>query len=153
MIQPALDYPGTRFAHSSPIPWSAALCEIVDYLNEALVPWSDTAREPMFSAHDARLTIHANRVEAQVGPFVLRTVTRQIVSLAGTHGYLASLAVQLATRKAVAPDTLLRLQPSAPAVVAMDRLCRVLHMRSLVPTDASGSRVDLHYEVDLNTES
>lgn len=127
MIQVS-SYPAA--AAAAPAYDAAALAEVVDYINDRLLPQTETASESTFSTRAARLDVLANRVEAQVGPFLLHTENRRITPSRGDHdlGYLASLSVRLRSGRRVAADTLPRLQLSAPALVAMDRFCRVLHM-------------------------
>ena len=107
------------------------LLELVDYINEHMACLATGTAEPSFSAQSGALRLRGQCLEAQVGPFVLRSVERRLIApreAGALRGYGARVEVRLPSGRQVAPDILFRLQSSAPAVVAMDRLCRVLHM-------------------------
>jgi len=107
------------------------LLELVDYINEHMGCLAEGTAEPSFSAQSGALRLRGHQLEAQVGPFVLRSVERRLIApreAGALRAYGARVQVKLPSGREVAPDILFRLQSSAPAVVAMDRLCRVLHM-------------------------
>ena len=107
------------------------LLDLVDYINEHMGCLAEGTAEPSFSAQSGALRLRGQHLEAQVGPFVLRSLERRVVApreAGALRGYGARVQVKLPSGREVAPEILFRLQSSAPAVVAMDRLCRVLHM-------------------------
>lgn len=107
------------------------LLELVDYINEHMACLAEGTAEPSFSAQSGTLRLRGHALEAQVGPFTLRSVERRLVAPregGALRGYSAYVEVFLPSGRQVAPEILFRLQSSPPAVVAMDRLCRVLHM-------------------------
>ncbi len=106
------------------------LTELVDYINDNLDLLASGSAEPTFSAQAARLRIRGLRVEADLGPFTLRTIAMHLVAPCAPNravAHAARLGITAGDR-VVSPDTVFRLQPSPAALVAMDRLCRVLHM-------------------------
>lgn len=107
------------------------LSELVDYMNSQIDRLGTGVGEPFFSAQSGRLIVRGGRVEAEVGPFTLRSETHRIAAvtaLAQPIGYYSSLRVTTRSGKPLSADSLLRLQPSDAAAVAIDRLYRVMHM-------------------------
>lgn len=123
------------------------LTELLDYLNDHMALLGCGTGEPMFSAQSAVLHQRGTRLEARVGPFVLHSEERIVRSRTGaapTQGYLPRVRVHLPSGREVAPDLLFRLQISASAVVAMDRLCRILHMLQHLALGREGHDLWLH---------
>lgn len=108
----------------------SALEDIVDYINDHVRQLASGTAEPGFSAQSAVLEVRGGVVRARIGPFVLGSAPRALVPPGGSrpHARLAHIAVRLASGRPVAPDILFRLQSTAPALVALDRLCRIVHM-------------------------
>ena len=109
----------------------AALEELLDYLNSHLPLLGGRQLERYFSAQSGRLVQRGNRIEAEVGPFLLRSEHRRIVPVTAPSTTLAWRRVLRAVTRsgrAVSADALLRLQPDEAAAIAMDRLLRTLHM-------------------------
>ncbi len=109
----------------------SVLSDLVDYMNEHLDRLGQGVGEPHFSAQSARLVVRGTRVEADVGPFLLRVETHRVAPVTApgqATGYYSALRVSTQSGRELAADMLLRLQPSDAAAVAMDRLYRVLHM-------------------------
>ena len=109
----------------------AALEELLDYLNSHLPLLGGSQLERYFSAQAGRLVQRGNRIEAEVGPFVLRSEHRRIVPVTAPSTTLAWRRVLRAVTRSgreVSADALLRLQPGEAAATAMDRLLRTLHM-------------------------
>ncbi|MGE3774765.1 MAG: hypothetical protein AB7I32_17705 [Gammaproteobacteria bacterium] len=107
------------------------LAELVDYLNDRIDRLGESVGEPHFSAQAARLVLRGSRVEAEVGPFLLRTEAHRlapVVAPSRDGGWYSALSVVTQSGRALNAETLLRLQASDAAAVAMDRLFRVLHM-------------------------
>lgn len=107
------------------------LHELVDYMNGQMDRLGSRVGEPWFSAQSSQLAVRGERVEAAVGPFTLRSETHRITSvtaLAQPVGYYSTLRASTQSGRPLSADSLLRLQPSDAAAVAMDRLFRVLHM-------------------------
>lgn len=108
-----------------------ALAELVDYVSDRLPGLEPRGAQPMFSARSGRLHLRGDRVEAAVGPFTLGSVSRRIVAAhapAHTLAWSSSLQVHSPTGREITDDTLIRLQTTDAAAVAMDRLFRTLHM-------------------------
>ncbi len=107
------------------------LAELVDYMNERIDRLGQGVAEPHFSAQSARFVVRGALVEAEVGPFTLRTETRRlapIVAPGRVAGWYSALRVTTPSGRELSAESLLRLQTSDAAVVAMDRLYRALHM-------------------------
>jgi len=117
---------------ATPAPCDCKLVtELVDYLNDRIDRLGDGVGEPHFSAQSARLLLRGARVEAEVGPFVLRTEAHRIAPVVApglVDGWYSALSVTTRSGRPLNAETLLRLQVSDAAAVAMDRLYRVLHM-------------------------
>lgn len=126
----------------------ALLAELVDYVSDTILPRLGTGTgEPWFSAQAGRLILRHNRVEAEVGPFRLASAARRLHEAANpqaVHGWYRSLRVRTASGRAVHPDTLIRLQASDEAAVAMDRLCRMVHMLNHLATAREGEHLWVH---------
>ena len=109
----------------------AALEDLIDYLNAHLPLLGGGRFERYFSAQSGRLVQRGSRIEAEVGPFLLRSEQRRIVSVglpANTYAWHRVLRASTRSGQAISADALLRLQPSEDAAIAMDRLMRTLHM-------------------------
>jgi len=109
----------------------AALEDLLDYLNSHLPLLGGSKLERHFSARSGRLVQRGSRIEAEVGPFLLRSEQRRIATVSSPAATFAWHRVLRATTRsghAISADALLRLQPSEDAATAMDRLLRTLHM-------------------------
>lgn len=128
-------------------PQDSPLLELVDYINEHMACLAEGTAEPGFSAQSGSLRLRGRQLEAQVGPFVLRSVERSLVAPregGAVRGYGARVEIRLPSGREITPDMLFRLQSSPPAVVAMDRLCRVLHMLQHLGYGRDGQDLWLH---------
>ena len=108
-----------------------ALAELVDYVSDRLPALEPQGGQPMFSARSSRLYVRGDRVEASVGPFTLSTLDRRIVAAGeptATLAWSSSLQIRSRTGSEISDETLIRLQTTDTAAVAMDRLFRTLHM-------------------------
>lgn len=126
------------------------LAELVDYMNERIDRLGQGVAEPHFSAQSARFVVRGSQVEAEVGPFTLRTETRRlapIVAPGRVAGWYSALRVTTPSGRELSAESLLRLQTSDAAVVAMDRLYRALHM--LNHLGCAREDVDLWVHVSL----
>ncbi|NBQ88924.1 MAG: EAL domain-containing protein [Betaproteobacteria bacterium] len=109
----------------------SALAELVDYVSDRLPGLEPQGGEPMFSARSGRLYLRGDRVEAAVGPFTLSSLGRRIVAAgepSHTRAWSSSLQIRSRTGSEITDETLIRLQTTDTAAVAMDRLFRTLHM-------------------------
>jgi hypothetical protein len=105
--------------------------DLVDYVSDHLPTLESRYTEPLLSAHAGRLITRHGRVEAEVGPFTLSSQSRRVVSAhrsATTLAWSSQLQVNSITGREITEQTLIRLQTTDAAAVAMDRLIRTLHM-------------------------
>lgn len=109
----------------------SALAELVDYVSDHLPTLEPQGAQPVFSARGGRLVLVGDRVEAEVGPFTLGSQRRRLVAAvnpAQSIAWSSTLRVRSHTGREINDETLIRLQTTDTAAVAMDRLCRTLHM-------------------------
>ncbi len=109
----------------------SALAELVDYVSDQLPSLDPRGGQPVFSARAGRLFLRGDRVAAEVGPFTLSSHSRRVVSAldpAATIAWSSRLHLRSRTGREVNDETLIRLQTTDAAAVAMDRLFRTLHM-------------------------
>ena len=110
----------------------AALTDLVDYVNDRLL--FSVARgksEPSLSARCGRLQLDHDRIEAQVGPFRLESAARALRAIGPVRlpvAWMRTVVITSPLGREMDPGTLIRLQASEEAAIAMDRLYRLLHM-------------------------
>ena len=110
----------------------AALVDLIDYVNDFL--GASLARgkgDPGLSARCGQLRLDHDRVEAVVGPFLLGSVPRALRSagpVPAPKHWLRQTVVATPLGRSLPPQSLIRLQATEEAAVAMDRLYRLLHM-------------------------
>lgn len=125
------------------------LLDLIDYVNDQVLPRLDrSASEPWFSARAARFILRQPRIDATVGPFRMASLPRAITGTVQQQpiAFRRTLWLTTLSGRRLNQDTLIRLQASEEAAVAMDRLCRILHMLNHL---AVGETTDLWVEVSL----
>ncbi len=109
----------------------SALADLVDYVSDHLPSLDPRGGQPVFSARAGRLFLRGDRVEAEVGPFTLSSHSRRVASALdpeATIAWSSRLHLRSHTGREITDETLIRLQTTDAAAVAMDRLFRTLHM-------------------------
>ena len=109
----------------------SALAELGDYVSDRLPSLEPQGAQPVFSARAGRLLLRGTRVEAEVGPFTLGSISQRIVPAdapSRTVAWSSNLVARSPSGQRITAETLIRLQTTDAGAVAMDRLFRVLHM-------------------------
>ncbi len=120
-----------RTANDSPV------LELVDYLNQQGIPHGGVALRDAF-----KLT--GGNVHATLGIFNLASRYAPIHDPAMTNGrggVRAELVTTLDNGRSIQRATLLDLHRNAPGIVAVDRLCRTLHMLNFLASHADAERL------------
>lgn len=109
---------------------AAALADVVDYVSDRLGELGAVLHEPWFSAQSGRLQILGDTLEAEVGPFLIRSDTTPLCKAhvpAALFAWSSAINVRTRSGLSVSAEALTRLQATDNAAIALDRLCRILH--------------------------